>query len=197
MKHLRPFVLVTGLFLSVSTGYSQTPAATADDDTPTFKVQVWGYIVEDFSGRIDRYVELRAAASAGLPLPTVTENPAETLNLELELARRIRAARAGARQGDIFTPEIRAEFRRVLRLEVDARTRWAIMDENPGAFSAPINSTYPKERPLSTVPGTILALLPRLPEDIQYRFLGSHLVLHDIRANVILDRLPCAIKCID
>lgn len=197
MTRQKLFVLATALFFYVSTGYAQTAATTAPGETPNFKVQVWGYIVEDFSARIDRYVELRAAASEGLPPPMVSENPAETLRAERALARRIRAARAGARQGDIFTPDIRAEFRRVLLLEVDARTRWVIMDENPGAFSVRMNSTYPKERPLSSVPGTILALLPRLPEDIQYRFLGPHLVLLDIRANVILDRLPCAIKCID
>ena len=45
------------------------------------------------------------------------------------------------------------------------------------------------------LPANILAALPRLPDDIQYRFLGPHLVLHDIRANIILDRLPCAIRC--
>jgi hypothetical protein len=71
----------------------------------------------------------------------------------------------------------------------------AVMDENPGSFCHGINGTYPKERPLSTVPATILAVLPALPDDIQYRFLGRHLVLHDTRANVILDRIRCALAC--
>ena len=43
------------------------------------------------------------------------------------------------------------------------------------------------------MPINILAALPKLPDDIEYRFLGRHLVLHDTRANMILDRIPCAV----
>ena len=80
-------------------------------------------------------------------------------------------------------------------LEMTKDTVEAIMDENPGRFSHDINGTYPKERSVSTVPADILALLPQLPKDIQYRFLGRTLVLHDTRANVIIDRIPCALDC--
>ena len=72
-----------------------------------------------------------------------------------------------------------------------------IMDDNPGVFSRRINRSYPKKRPLSTVPPGILAVLPTLPADIQYRFVGRDLILHDTRANIILDRLPYAIQCTD
>ena len=104
-------------------------------------------------------------------------------------------ARAGAKQGDIFTPTISVEFRKVLLLEMNADTWAAIMDDNPGEFSIQINGTYPDGKPLSTVPPNILAVLPTLPDDIQYRFLGRHLILHDTRANLILDRIPYAIQC--
>lgn len=59
-----------------------------------------------------------------------------------------------------------------------------------------INGIYPEEKPFSTMPGTILAALPALPDDVQYRFLG-HLILLDMRSNVILDRIPYAIRCVD
>jgi hypothetical protein len=51
--------------------------------------------------------------------------------------------------------------------------------------------------PYSTVPGNILAALPALPDDVEYRFLGRHLILLDIRADVILDRITYAIRCTD
>ena len=89
------------------------------------------------------------------------------------------------------------EFRKVLIVETNADTWAAIMDDNPGEFSNQINGTYPEDKPLSTVPPNILAVLPRLPDDIQYRFLGRHLILLDTRANVILDRIPCAIERAD
>ena len=106
-------------------------------------------------------------------------------------------ARAESKQGDIFTPAISVEFRKALLLEMNANTWAAIMDDNPGEFSHQINGSYPEGKPLSTVPPNILAVLPRLPDDIQYRFLGRHLILFDTRARVILDRIPYAIQCAD
>src|SRR5687767_14418007 len=197
MKRLRWDVLAAALLVSACAAYAQTPVPGAAGDSPTFRVQIWGDIAADFNARIELYLELRRSLEKGLPPLTVTEDPADIWRAEIALARRIRVARAAARAGDFFTPDIRAEVRKVMVAVTDVRTRVAIMDENPGAFSTRINGTYPKERPVSTVPANILALLPRLPDDIQYRFLGPHLVLHDIRANVILDRLPCAIRCSD
>ena len=55
----------------------------------------------------------------------------------------------------------------------------------------------PKRQPLSTVPGAVLAVLPSLPDGLEYRFLGHDLILHDTRANIILDRIRCAIECVE
>jgi len=192
MKYLGQFALAVVPLMCTSAGHAQTTTATSP---PDFRVQVWGDIAADFSARIEDYLELRRMLEQGLPPLTITDNPAEISRAERALAKRIRIARADARQGDIFTREIRADFRRVLLLEADAETLISIMDENPGAFSNRINLTYPNERPRSTMPANILAALPRLPDDLQYRFLGRHLVLLDTRANIILDRLPCALRC--
>ena len=177
--------------------YSQTPPADQGRDAPDFRVQVWGEIIAEFSARVSRYAELRSALEVGLPPFVVTDDPADIQRAQRALAREIRRVRAGATQGEFFTPAVSAEIRRMLSLAMTADTLAAIMEENPGEFSLPINGTYPTNRPLSTVPPNILALLPRLPDDIQYRFVGRYLVLHDARANVILDRLPCAIQCTD
>ena len=175
-------------------GYAQTSTSKQDRDPPDFRVQVWGYIMADFSTRVWDYFELRNELARGLPALTVTDDPAEIRRAIHALAKRIRVARAEAKQGDIFTPAISVEFRKVLIIETNADTWAAIMDDNPGEFSNQINGTYPEDKPLSTVPPNILAVLPRLPDDIQYRFLGRHLILLDTRANLILDRMPCAIE---
>ena len=80
---------------------------------------------------------------------------------------------------------------------MSASTRAAIMDGNPDEFPYEINATYKRSKSVSTVPPNILAPLPTLPDDIQYRFVGRHLILHDTRANVIIDRIPYAIRCAD
>ena len=191
-------LLATALFVMFASAvYSQAPTTNADRDTPVFRVQVWGYIAEDFTARVLSYYELRRNLQKGLPVLRVTDFPAEIRSTQLALAERIRVARKGARSGEIFTPSIRVEFRKVLSLEVDANTLAAIMDDNPGTFSHHINGIYREGEPFSTMPPNVLAALPRLPDDLQYRFLGRHLILLDTAANVILDRIPCAIPCTD
>jgi hypothetical protein len=186
------------LVASASAGYAQLPEGqvTVDgtDLRVDFRVEVVAYLSADFNSRVSQYADLRRTLEEGLPPLQVTSDPADIWRAEVALAKKIRKAR-GPNQGELFTPAITQEFRRVLMLETTADAVKSIMGENPGSFSHRINGTYPKERPLSTVPANILALLPPLPKDIQYRFLGRTLVLHDTRANVILDRITCALDC--
>ena len=193
----RASVAIALIVLMASVGYPQAPNTRQDRDTPVFRVDVWGDIATDFSTRVWSYFELRSELEKGLPPRTVTDDPAEIWRATRALANRIRVARAEAKQGDIFTPAISAEFKKTLVFEMNAHTWAAIMDDNPGEFSVQINGSYPDEKPLSTVPPNILAVLPTLPDDIQYRFLGRHLILYDTRASVILDRIPYAIRCGD
>ncbi|MET0168320.1 MAG: hypothetical protein ABW318_25430 [Vicinamibacterales bacterium] len=170
-----------------------------DPTTPRFTelVIVRGLLRADFDARVLDYFDLRTTLEDGLPAQQVTANPADNIEIQRTLARRIRRARVGALRGAIFTPAISVEFRRILLIETTPETRSTIMDDNPGRFSHRINGDYPKRRPLSTMPGTFLAVLPVLPDGLEYRFLGPHLILHDTRANVILDAMSCAIACID
>src|SRR6185436_19285552 len=190
-------VAIALMVLVASVGYPQALSTHQDRDTPVFRVEVWGHILTDFNTRVSSYFELRSELEKGLPARRVTNDTAEIRRATRALAKRIRVARAEAKQGDFFTPAIRAEFRKALLLEMNANTWAAIMDDNPGKFSVKINGSYPGGKPLSTVPPNILAVLPTLPDDIQYRFLGRHLVLFDARASVILDRIPYAIRCTD
>jgi hypothetical protein len=193
----RPTLLATiaAIVMSASLVAQTSPQHTRE--TPDFKVQVWGVATADFDARMLRYTELRAHLQQGLPALVVTDHAREILRAEQLLARRIREARRDARGGEIFTAEISSAFKAALALETRAATCAAVLDDNPGDFSYSINDTYPKRRPLSTVPPGILMLLPRLPADVYYRFLGRELILHDTRANVILDRIPNAIRCFE
>ena len=160
-------------------------------------VEVLGNTLGDFTTKMDAYAALRRSLQEGLPELSVTDNPAEIQRAEQLLAQRIRKARAGAGRGDIFTERIRRGFRQLLRPVTNAATCERIHDDNPGEFLYSVNSDYPKHKPLSTVPAAMLAVLPRLPEDVWYRFLYHDLILHDSRANVILDRIDNAIRCDD
>ena len=148
----------------------------------------------EFNERIEQYLAMRNKADDGAPKLKETEKPAEIQTAQLSLATRIRAMRTGAKQGDIFTTATAAHFRRILRPELDKTTKDAIKDDNPGIpFQG--QRPYPEKEPLSTVPPNVLTTLPELPEDqeIEYRFVGKHLILLDSRANLIIDYLPNAI----
>ena len=41
--------------------------------------------------------------------------------------------------------------------------------------------------PLSTVPPQVLEGLPKLPEELEYRFVGERLILLDPHAHIIVD----------
>lgn len=178
------------LLPSLGTGQDPQPPQEA----PVFRVQIWGDTGTDFSIRVSSYADLRSELEKGLPPLMVTEDPAEILRAIRALAGRIRVARAGARQGDVFSPTVSAEFRKALTLEIDAGTWAVIMDENPGKTDVQINGSYPARKKVSTMPPNVLAALPKLPVDMEYRFLGRHLVLVDTRASVIIDRIPYAIR---
>ena len=193
VKHLsHAFALI---FACAPVGSAQEPATNDRPDTPVFRSQAWGFIAADFSERVSSYVRLRSGLENGLPELAVTDDPAEIWQAQRALANRVRVARSAASQGDIFTPIISAEFRNALRVETNPGTLAIIMDENPGDVTRRINRLYPTGKPFASMPPGMLAVLPRLPDDLQYRFLGRTLILIDTRANLILDRMPCAVAC--
>jgi len=66
-------------------------------------------------------------------------------------------------------------------------TKASIMDENPQGTKIQVNGRYPDTVPLSTMPPDMLAALPALPEELEYRFVGDRLVLLDTKAHLIID----------
>lgn len=152
-------------------------------------------LMADFKARVDEYVKLRDKAENAAPVELEKKSkPAEIVTAEKSIAAHVRSARATAKPGDMFTPATQAMFRRLLRPPLakgkDAADNKAIIkDDAPEPKEVPfkVNAEYPKDVALSTVPPDVLAALPTLPEDIQYRFAGKHLILFDAKANLIID----------
>ena len=61
------------------------------------------------------------------------------------------------------------------------------MDENPGRVRLHVNGRYPESVPVVTVPPQVLQGLPKLPEELEYRFVGDRLILLDVHADTIVD----------
>ena len=187
-----------GLVLTVAhpcPGTAQTSSTTTDEHIPTFRGEVWADTVTDFTIRVNAYSELRRRLESRLPDVTVTDDVRQIRGARRSLARAIRVARPGAVQGEFFTAATSAQFQLTLAPLMNARMWAAIMDENPGAFRHDIDGAYPEGKAFSTMPGLVLARLPGLPDGIEFRFIGRHLILYDVKANTIIDRLPHAIEC--
>ncbi len=149
----------------------------------------------ELTTRVDAYLALHRRVAATLPGNEQTDQPAHLVARRKALAAAIRAARPDARQGDIFTPAIEAEYRRVIRADLKARRaddRAAVRKEVPRLPFA-VNDEYPERAPLATVPAILLANLPRLPEELEYRFFDRHLILLDVDANLIVDYISNAL----
>jgi hypothetical protein len=67
------------------------------------------------------------------------------------------------------------------------------MEENPRNIRLAVNARYPDSIPYSTTPAPILLLLPTLPEELEYRFVGDRLVLLDIHAGTVVDYIDHAL----
>jgi hypothetical protein len=165
---------------------------------PDFRVVVLGHFDADtlaaFNKRAQDYAALRSRLEVGLPPLVVTTNADEVERFEHRLTERISEARS-SRRSQVFTSAMEAQIKRLLLARADPGTLALLMDDGPGEFDVDVNETYSKERSLVTMPPNILLLLPDLPPDIEYRFVGRHLILRDVRANMIIDEIPYALRC--
>jgi hypothetical protein len=156
--------------------------------------------LQDFQRRIDAYIKLRKKVDEGAPKMKETTDPAKIKEAQSALAARIREGRAAARHGDIFTPEVQKLFRRLMYPEMKGpdgtETKRAIKDDAPPTAAIPfkVNAAYPEGQPLPTVPPDLLARLPKLPEELEFRIIDKHLILRDVDANLIVDYMLNAIR---
>jgi hypothetical protein len=164
------------------------------DTTSTQQVNPHAAVLQEFKQRVDEYMKLHNQLEKDSPPLKKTDDPAKIKASQEALAARIQAARAQAKPGEIFTPAVQKEFRRLLRPEVTgpeaADTKRAIKDDQPAKVTLKVNAIYPPDQPLPTVPPQILLNLPKLPEDLEYRIIGNHLILRDVHANIIVDLMP-------
>ena len=129
--------------------------------------------------------------------PSSTATPAKITSAQRELANKIRVARAGAKQGEIFTPEIAQYVRRQIGSRFEGRDgdhiRASLRHAEPVNIRLQINQSYPENIPLQSTPPSLLLSLPELPAGLEYRLVGRELVLRDVDANIVVDYVTNAL----
>jgi hypothetical protein len=151
-------------------------------------------ITSDFTKRVSDYQSLRKNSESKLPRLKTTGSSTVIDDHQHDLSRAIRQARKDAKQGDIFTPPICAEFKRLAGLAMQGGSAWrvtkSLANAEPIKFKLKVNDAFPPGVPQQSMPPTLLQNLPPLPPELQYRLLGSTLVLLDIKANLVVDLAP-------
>ena len=171
---------------------SQPPATTrqapAGSDAQT---------MAGFKKRLDDYSALHNKIEKTLPPRPKDTTPAILHTHQRALEALLKEHRKNANRGDLFTPDVERLVRRLLTQLFTgpdgAKLKATIMDENPVGLKLTVNSRYPDDVPLSTMPPQVLALLPKLPEELEYRFIGDRLILLDIHAHTVADFIEKAL----
>jgi hypothetical protein len=148
-------------------------------------------VVSEFNRRVQEFLAVRQQLAGTLKKVPDKATPLQIDANQRALGALLAKARADAKQGDVFVPEmqtfVRGLIRRVLAGPDGPKIRGSLMDENPMSAKVAVNERYPDTVPLSTMPPDVLAALPKLPEDVQYRFIGNRLILLDVQSHLIVD----------
>lgn len=146
--------------------------------------------------KLKDYIAFHTKLEATLPKLPPNATPVQIDKNQRQFEALVRKARAFAKQGDIFTPAAQPVIVRLMATVFGgpegAQLKASIMDENPIGAKLAINARYPDSVPISTIPPLILQTLPKLTEDLEYRFIGDNLILLDSHAHVIADFIPNA-----
>jgi hypothetical protein len=150
--------------------------------------------------RLREYVDLHLKLEGTLPKLPKEATPQQIDKNQRALEQLVREARTNAKPGDLFTPEAQPVIKRLLATVFGGpdgkQLKASIMDENPVdpvQLKLRVNGRYPDTVPLTTIPPQVLQTLPKLSEDLEYRFVGDWLILLDVHAHVIADYIDNAL----
>lgn len=164
--------------------------------------QAWpdSQAITRFQRAVDTYAFEHRRVERRLPRLDVTADPVTVTRAIEGMASAMRAIRGEADEGELFEPIVAQIIRnRVVKALRHNGLDVADLlphDVQPAAVALRVNDTMPW-RVSGAMPAAILAVLPALPPELQYRFVGADLLLIDIHAALIVDILRDAAVPID
>ena len=167
-------------------------AAAAAPQKAKARVNPNAAVIADFQKRVAAYLALHNKLEDTLPKLSKQTNPHEIDAHQRALAKLIQEARKDAKQGALLTPAMQRLVRTLLRPiflgKEGQQIKNEILDkEYKGDAKLAVNARYPDEVPISTVPPQVLKGLPKLPEELEYRFIQNSMIIFDSHAHIIVD----------
>jgi hypothetical protein len=156
--------------------------------------------VQAFERATRDYARMHRRLEAQIGVIHLNITVAELNRIMQELAAAIRAERPDAKQGDFFTPALALELRASIDNalgdhgftpgDVRENERREAIDASTVVLR--VNGTFPWVLATAMFP-CVIAALPPLPPELQYRIVGDTLALIDVHASLIVDLLPHAL----
>jgi hypothetical protein len=147
--------------------------------------------VAAFEKSVKDYVALREGLEEKMPKLPEKSTPEQIEAHKTAFENAVRAARAGAKQGELFNPVIVNYIRATIRNEFKGRDRQElrkmVMEADTKGVPLRINYAYPDNKELVEMPPTLLLKLPQLPKQVKYRFVNRHMLLVDRENGLIID----------
>src|SRR5215216_5498168 len=192
MKKLATFVALIALACCLSLSPASPGASAQVQGSRVALSAAEQRTASAFEKRVRDYVDMRERLEDRLPKLSKDAKPEEIARHKAAFQEVVRSARAGAKQGDIFTPEAMAFIRATIRDEFKGRERKELREEvlvnaENKAVPARVNYPYPETQELLEMPPTLLLRLPQLPKQVKYRFVRDNLLLVDRENGLILD----------
>jgi|SRR6185503_357875 len=155
-------------------------------------------IAETFEKRAKEYAKMREQLETQMPKLSKEAKAEEIEAHKKQFQERVRAARVGAKQGDVFTPEAASLIRAIIKDEFKGKERIEFRDTvlheaDTKAVPLRVNYPYPESQELLEMPATLLLRLPQLPKQVRYRFVGPNLLLVDRENGLIVDYMTKAL----
>ena len=168
-----------------------------DQHSPPVLTPIEKETVKSFEKRVKEYVSLRESLERKLPNLSSEAKPEEIEAHKKSFEDSVRKARANAKAGDVFTPDISGYIRAMIKTEFKGTDRkelkQTVLEADTKGVPLRVNYPYPETKELSQVPPTLLLKLPQLPKQVRYRFVRRHLLLVDRENGLIVDYMQNAL----
>jgi hypothetical protein len=179
---------VKELLLAVALSLFQSPAGVPAESSAA---------IPQFTAEIEKYMVIRLGLLDEVSGPQSNSTAVELNQASDALSNAVRRRRPNAKPGMLFTPAVAETLKRRVHEAVRRGNLGPVLagidDEDPGTGKPAIYQRFPAGAQLATMPPTLLAVLPPLPKELEYRIVGTYLVLRDIDAALVLDFIPGAV----
>jgi hypothetical protein len=187
----RTLCVVAALLMSGPTGLRASETQVASGQVPEATA------LAQFDAAVADYLNLRRKLKDEIPNPTAGSTSTQLVRATDSLAAAIQRARGKVEAGAIFAAPVSTVVKQRV-LETIRRDNLGpvlahIDDDAPTVTVPAIHLRYPAAAQMATMPPSLLAVLPQLPKELEYRIVGEYLVLRDVDAALIIDFIPAAV----